>query len=160
MSESDDTRSVYLEAIDMYREVKRTCPTGRGNRRHSSDQWNRSMNPVRTSAKARLVDYVVALLREDAANHGRIDSFNPTTRLSECLEPGLLAKLVADIIDLGDGGYRWIEQVVSREMAADSSLPLGLQAINLDGDVDLIVVRRNSSRDDNFHREVRRRSRV
>lgn len=160
MSKSDNARSEYLEAVGIYREVKLTCPTRRGNNRNRTDQWNGSMNAVRTSAKARVVDYVIALLREDAAKHGIITSFNPRTRLSECLEPGVLAKLVADIRELGDDGHRWIEDVVSREMTMDSSLPLGLQVITLDGNVDLIVVRMGSSRDDNFHREARLRARV
>ncbi len=161
MSKSDNARSEYLEAVGIYREVRLTCPTERGNNRNRTDQWNGSMNAVRTSAKARVVDYVIALLREDAARHGIITGFNPSTRLSECLEPGVLAKLIADICELGDDGYRWIEEVVCRKMTAmNSSLSLGLQAINLDGDVDLIVVRQGSSRDDNFHRVARRQARV
>ena len=160
MLTSKELSSEYIDAFKMFTDTKKTCPTGKGTTTQLTRQWESVMTTVCSNAKRQLVSYVVALLHENTSNRGELEMFDDGTRLSDCLDPDLLAKLIERIQELGSGGYRWIEVPVTREMTILSDLPLQAQAINLGGVIDLVVVPRDLNRRENVDRVIKQRSRV
>lgn len=160
MQTSKELLGEYVDALETLDETRKTCPSGRGAKLKSIRRWESVMRTVRSDVRQRLVAYVTALLHEDTVDRGELEKFVIDARLSTRLNPEPLAQLIAEVRELGFGGYRWIEGAITREMTTVSSLPLQAQAINLGGVIDIVVVRRGSDRRENVDRLTSRRSLV